>query len=217
MGHTINELAPHNSFRTEMAPLDWQVSAASQYNLQLHYSYIHQLDTTSLLVFRARKPTNWCDLLENGACYSENQPSLSNSTSSTCPQRTKSITLRDSIPYISNIPTNPTSQILSLVCCILFYTYLIHFSHVKFNAHGIPKVKDQFSNVANRNDPVRYGFTFLLLHNIRLRPIPNNRSQICRSPELFDEGLFSWSPYTILFIMAVWLEHPFMVSSPMHN
>lgn len=105
------------------------------------------------------------------------QPSLSNSTSSTCSQRTKPITLRDSTPYIPIIPANPTSQTLSLVCCILFYTYL-PFSHVKSNAHGIPKVKDQLSNVANSNDPVRYGFTFLLVHHIGLIPIPNNRSQI---------------------------------------
>jgi hypothetical protein len=49
---------------------------------------------------------------------------------------------------------------------------------VKSNAHGIPKVKDQLSNVANSNDPVRYGFTFLLVHHIGLIPIPNNRSQI---------------------------------------
>jgi hypothetical protein len=77
------------------------------------------------------------------------------------------------------------------------------------------KVKDQFSSLANNNDPIRYEITFRLLYHIGLILFPNNRSQFCQNPELLGgdcssgAGILcfsSWGSQSALFICKTWGE-----------
>jgi hypothetical protein len=70
-------------------------------------------------------------------------------------------------------------QTLSLTSWILFCTYVPNLFLVTPTAQRVVKVKDQFSSLANNNDPIRYEITFRLMYHIGLILFPINRSQFC--------------------------------------
>ena len=63
-------------------------------------------------------------------------------------------------------------QTLSLASWILFCTYVPNLFLVTPTAQRVVKVKDQFSSLANNNNPIRYEITFRLLYHIGLILFP---------------------------------------------
>ena len=106
-------------------------------------------------------------------------------------------------------------QTLSLASWILFCKYVPNLFLVTPTAQRVVKVKDQFSSLANNNDPIRLRDYVQTTVPHRPDPLSHNRSQFCQNPELLGGDcsrgagipcFSSWGSQSALVICKTWGE-----------
>ncbi|EKD19782.1 uncharacterized protein L3040_001873 [Drepanopeziza brunnea f. sp. 'multigermtubi'] len=100
-------------------------------------------------------------------------------------------------------------QNVSLALCLTVCATLSYFTVKSPNPPPKnPYPKDRLAKKMATVHWRRYALMSLWCYHILLTLFPENRSSFCLNPDLLNKDLFTWSSYTVVFVIAVLVAAP---------